>query len=92
MTFKQRLANNIREARMSNGMSQYELAQRIGVTDSCVSLYETGKRMPNMHTMAIMSDVLGTSLDDLVPHVTHEMPVDQNQTMIFDFIGDDVDE
>lgn len=92
MTFKQRLADNIREARMSNGMSQYELAQRIGVTDSCVSLYETGKRMPNMHTMAIMSDVLKTSLDDLVPHVTHEMPADPNQTMIFDFIGDDENE
>lgn len=88
MSFMEELAHNLREARVVKRMTQNQLAQQIGVTANAISLYENAKRMPNLETMSIMSDVLGTSLDDLIPYVVHVHMTDVNQTCIFDLIGE----
>ncbi len=88
MTFVEELASNIRDARKAAGMTQCTLAQMIGRTANCVSLYETAKRMPSIETMSIMRHVLGTSLDDLVPEVEFEVEQDPSQTSIYDMIGE----
>lgn len=89
MGFQDELGENLRNARMDAGLRQHDLAQQIGVSESCVSQYENGKRMPNLRTASIMSDVLDRSLDDLVPHVEHDMPYDPSQTSIYDVLGDE---
>lgn len=88
MSFLEEFAENLREARKSKGLTQIQLAQQIGVTNSAVSFYETAKRMPNLRIVSIMSNVLDVSLDDLIPCVVYEVPVDSCQTCIFDLIGD----
>lgn len=81
-TFHERLAENIRDARKAMGMTQEQLAQKIGLTKNSVSFYETAKRMPSIETMSIMRHVLDTSLDDLVPEVEFEIEQDPSQTSI----------
>lgn len=88
MTFVEELASNLREARRTAGLTQHDLAQRIGCTANCISLYETAKRMPNVKTMSIMSHVLDVSLETLIPSCPYDMPVDMNQTDIFDMLGE----
>lgn len=87
--FADELSGNIRSARQATGMTQGELAQKVGVTDSCISQYETSKRMPSLETMSILSDILNTSLDDLIPKSHWEIPKDENQTDIFDVLDED---
>lgn len=91
--FADELSDNIRDARMAIGITQAELAQKVGVSNSCISQYETSKRMPSLETMSILSDIFNTSLDDLIPKSRWEIPEDEGQTDIFDILdGDDDDE
>ena len=88
MTFEEELSRNIRRARQRLGYTQFDFAQKIGVGTSCVSQYERGRRTPNLEKMSIIAHVLGMSLDDLVPCVSHRNAVDVKQTNIYDLIGE----
>lgn len=88
MTFIEKLADNLRDARSAKGMTQQQLAQQIGVTPTCISMYENAKRMPNLEMISMMSNVLDVSLDDLIPYALHEVSIDPCQTTIFNLIGE----
>ena len=60
--FKDRL----REARLSRGMTQGELAVRIGVVKSTVAGYETGRSEPNMEKFAQIMAVLNVDANTLL--------------------------
>ena len=62
MLFKDRL----REARLSKGMTQAELAERIGVVKSTVAGYETGRSEPNMEKFAQIMSVLNIDANSLL--------------------------
>jgi predicted nucleotidyltransferase/DNA-binding XRE family transcriptional regulator len=53
----------LREARVSAGLSQAELAARAGVTQSVVSVYESGHRQPALPTLAALIHATGHELD-----------------------------
>ena len=42
---------NLKKARLESGLSQKELSENIGVAKSTYSLYESGKREPNVNTI-----------------------------------------
>jgi transcriptional regulator with XRE-family HTH domain len=44
----------LRQARRSAGLSQIELANRAGVTQSVISAYESGHRQPSLRTLAAL--------------------------------------
>ena len=48
------------------GMTQTDLAAKLGVTDSSVSRYLSGDQTPNVTILVRMQRELGISLDDLV--------------------------
>lgn len=58
--------NRIREARKAKSLIMKELAQKIGVTESTISMYETGKREPDLKTLVRIADVLDVSTDYLL--------------------------
>lgn len=60
---------NIAKKRLSIGISQRDLAEKVGVTDSAVCQYETGKRSPSIETLKKIAEVLGCSVDDLIKEV-----------------------
>lgn len=56
-------ANILREARSAAGLTQAELAERVGVTQSVVSAYESGRRQPSLDTLRRLVEGTGQSLE-----------------------------
>lgn len=57
---------NLQIARERKGMTQKEVAEKIGVAKSTYSLYESGNREPNVQTIKKIADLLETSADELL--------------------------
>jgi len=53
----------LRTARTRAGLSQTELAARAGVTQSVISVYESGRRQPALSTLAALVEAAGSRLD-----------------------------
>ena len=63
------LCENIRRLRRARGLSQEELAGRLGVSRQSVSLWEQGETNPTVENIYAMADVLEVSFDELMaPH------------------------
>lgn len=60
------LGETIRQLREEKGLSQKKLAQRTGVANSTMNLYETNERNPSLSTLIKLSKVLGVSTDYLL--------------------------
>ena len=60
-----RITNTIRAARESAGLTQAELASRVGVTRQTLLAIEQGKYSPTLELAFQISRVFGVSLDDL---------------------------
>lgn len=62
----------IKNTRLTVGITQAELARRLGVTPQAISQYERGEKKPKIETIKKIADALGVSwfqlshLDDLV--------------------------
>lgn len=57
------IAKNIKKQRMSNGMTQEELAKRLYVTRQTISNYENGKSNPDIETLRQMAQVMDTDIE-----------------------------
>lgn len=61
------IKNRIRDNRLARGMSQEELATRLGVTKTAVSDYERGRRFPRMAILFGLTELFGCHVEDLYP-------------------------
>ncbi|MFL0196961.1 helix-turn-helix domain-containing protein [Clostridium sp. WILCCON 0269] len=52
--------------RKSHGMSQSDLAEKLGVTQQTVSKYENGSREPDAETLKLLSSIFNVSIDYLL--------------------------
>ena len=59
------LAENIFKYRKKSGLSQEELAQKLGVTFQAVSKWEKAKCAPDITFLPIMADIFGCYIDEL---------------------------
>lgn len=57
--------DKLREARLSAGLSQKELAARIGVVTSTVTQYENGRMSPTLQTLNKLAAALGCTAEEL---------------------------
>lgn len=57
-----RSAPLIREARLRAGLTQAELAERAGTTQSAVARWETGRARPSLETLARLARACGLEL------------------------------
>ena len=57
---------NLKEARINSGLSQKEVAEQLGVAKSSYSLYESGKREPDVERIKMLAQILGVSSDALL--------------------------
>jgi len=64
-TERELLGSRIRQWRQRRHLSQSELAERSGVTQSTLSNYENGKREPAVSILIHIAEVLDVSLDEL---------------------------
>ncbi len=59
-------AQTLRGLRMQQGLTQPQLAQRLGVSRSTVSMYERGEREPDFATLSRIADLFGVDADQLL--------------------------
>ncbi len=60
------MGNKIKKLRISKGYTQEQLAERLHVTKSVISAYETGQRTPSYEVLIGLSSVFNTSTDYLL--------------------------
>lgn len=61
------IGNLIQEFRRRRGITQAELAERIGVATITIRQYENNKRRPRLEQLRLIAKVLGVDWTDLVP-------------------------
>ena len=57
---------NLKKLRVQHKLTQEELAQKIGIAKSTISMYENGKRQPNFETVEIIADFFNVNMDNLI--------------------------
>ncbi len=60
------LGTKIAALRKQQGMTQLELAQKLGVTDKAVSKWERNLACPDIHSLPKLAQVLGVSVEELM--------------------------
>ena len=80
MDFGQKL----KEIRKNEGLSQEQLAEKIGVSRQAITKWETGRGLPDIENMMILAEIFKTTLDELVsqdmPQSTPKTPVYHSET------------
>lgn len=59
-------AKKLKTLRELAGMSQKDLADKVGISTVMISQYENGKKMPGRDTLKKLAAVFGTSTSDLL--------------------------
>ena len=60
------LGSRIRQARDRAGLTQEQLAERIGVSRTAIARYESGEIEPKLHNLAAIAVALNVSCDELL--------------------------
>lgn len=76
--------NNIREIRKACGMTMKTLGIKIGVAESTISQYETGKRQPDNETLLRLAEVLNTTVGYLLGVETEKAPATEDERTVSD--------
>ena len=63
---KKTLGTMIAELRKQQGMTQLELAEKMGVTDKAVSKWERDLSCPDINSLPNLAEILGVSVEDLM--------------------------
>lgn len=56
----------IAECRKEKQITQQELAGKLNITNKAVSKWETGKGLPDVTLLAVLADILGVSVDEIL--------------------------
>ncbi|NQG98448.1 helix-turn-helix transcriptional regulator [Streptococcus suis] len=68
------IGQQIKNYRKQIGLTQKELAEKLGMGHTTVANYEKGFRSPKKDTLFDLADVFGVSIDDLFPQRTTTAP------------------
>ena len=58
-----------KEARLQDGLTTVQLAQKMGVTQAAVSQWDSGKKVPGIETVSRLADLYGVTVDYLLGRV-----------------------
>ena len=61
-----RLAENLKHLRETKGVSQEKIAQALNVSYQAVSKWETGKSLPDITLLPLISRYFGITIDELL--------------------------
>lgn len=63
MNYKETYANRLRSLRLGAGLSQYDLAKKINVSQANIGRYEKAVTYPSVEVMIAIADFFDTTLD-----------------------------
>ena len=64
---KNNLKNTLKFARIEAGLTQSDLARKLGVSPSTIGMYEQGRRLPDYNTLSEICSILRVSIFDFFP-------------------------
>ena len=62
----QKFGHHLTELRQAAGLSQYDLAAKIGVAQTNISFWERGEKPPRGEVLPKLAQILGVSIDQLL--------------------------
>jgi transcriptional regulator with XRE-family HTH domain len=62
----------IARARAERGITQRDLADRMGCSPTAIGIWETGGKMPSVKNRLIIAEVLGIPISDVIPEFAGE--------------------
>ena len=62
----QKIGEFLKELRKQNNMTQEQLGERVGVTNKTISRWETGKYMPPIECLKLLSDIYQISINEIL--------------------------
>lgn len=65
MSFEEHIGENIKTVRKEQNLSQQQVAERSGMSNTMISEYERGNKIPNLVTTAKIASALNVSIDRL---------------------------
>ncbi len=74
------MKNRIKEHRLSLGLTQRDVAARLHVQQSALSMWETGKSYPRAELLPRIADALGCTIDELMREDADGKPTKPNNT------------
>ena len=57
---------NLKSVRLENGLTQKQVAQHLGVVESCYANWEQGRTEPNLEMLRKLSNLLQIKVDELL--------------------------
>lgn len=81
---KQTLGEMIANLRKEKGMTQLELADKMGVTDKAVSKWERDLSCPDVNSIPQLAELLGVSVDELMQCKTEQSEKDNNMETVIE--------
>lgn len=88
MEYKELIGKHIKEARMSLGMEQPDLAEAISVSVTSVSQWENGHTYPRITNIASIAELTGRDVawffDNPSSSVTEKQAVSDNEQILID--------
>lgn len=72
---KEQLARNISMYRKERGLTQEDLAHKLGVSFQAVSKWENAQSMPDILLLAPLSQALEVSIDKLLGYISQDRPI-----------------
>ena len=86
MPMKKTLGATISQSRKQKGMTQLELAEKIGVTDKAVSKWERDLSCPDISVLPLLAEILGLSLEELMQGQKEKKPGKETAGSLVDTI------
>lgn len=74
----------LRKARIASGLTQQQVADAMGITNSTYCGYETGKRQPDVQKIKQLSKILGVSGDSLLETGYEKAPTVEGERNVSD--------
>ena len=62
-----KLARHLQKIRKEKGLTQEELAEKVGVTLTYIGYLELGYKIPNMHMLQKIAEALKVKVKELIP-------------------------
>lgn len=68
-----RIGGFLRQLRKEHGLTQEQLGEKVGATNKTISRWETGVYMPPVECLAMLSELYGVSINEIVAGKRVEM-------------------
>ena len=60
------IGENLRQLRLEKGLTQAQVAEKVGLTRQALSSYESGRTRPDVQMLLVLCEIYETDLDGIL--------------------------